>query len=163
MIVVADTSVILNLVCIQQEHTLQSLFGRVVIPPEVASEFGRLCATEARFAGLKLPAWIEIEPAPNPIPPDVYAAKLDAGETAAIALGLKLAADALLMDEKLGRLTAQRLGLKTIGILGVLADARRRGLIPSVRAVLSRLEVEAGFWIAPSLRHEVLRLAGESE
>ena len=61
----------------------------------------------------------------------------------------------------LNRQVANRLGLRTIGILGVLLEARRRGLILRVEAVLNRLEAEAGFWVAPSLRQNVLRLAGE--
>jgi len=161
VIVVADTSVILNLCCVQHERLLQPLFGRVVVPAEVASEFIRLSTAEARFTGLTLPVWIEIEPGPHSVPREARTANLDAGETAAIALGLKLAADALLMDEKLGREVANRLGLRTIGILGVLLEARRRGLIPRVEAVLDRLEAEVGFWVAPALRQHVLRLAGE--
>jgi predicted nucleic acid-binding protein len=161
VIVVADTSVILNLCRVQHERLLQQLFGRVVVPAEVASEFNRLGAAEARFTGLTLPAWIEVEPGPQTIPREVTAAHLDAGESAAITLGLKLAADALLMDEKLGREVARRLGLPTIGILGVLLEAHRRGLIPSLKAVLDRLETEAGFWVARSLRQQVLGLAGE--
>ena len=39
MIVVADTSVVLNLRRIRHEQLLSSLFGRVLIPAEVASEF----------------------------------------------------------------------------------------------------------------------------
>jgi predicted nucleic acid-binding protein len=161
VIVVADTSVVLNLCRVQHEHLLVQLFGRVVVPAEVASEFSRLCAAETKFTGLALPGWIEVQPAPQPIPSVVSAANLDAGETAAIALGLSLAADALLIDEKLGRDVANRLGLRTIGILGVLLEARRRGLISRVKTVLDRLETEAGFWVAPLLRQHVMRLAGE--
>ncbi|HKX61468.1 MAG TPA: hypothetical protein VJS65_06485 [Verrucomicrobiae bacterium] len=49
MIVVADTSVILNLCCVRREHLLASLFGRVLVPTEVASEFRRLAGADARF------------------------------------------------------------------------------------------------------------------
>lgn len=160
MIVVADTSVILNLCRVRHEHLLPSLFGRVLIPVEVASEFGRLAGTDARFAGLSLPGWVETLPAP-PLPPTVSAANLDLGEAAAIALCLSQTADALLVDESMGRAVAARLGLRTIGILGILLEARTRGLIPRVALVLDRLEQEAGFWIAPNLRARVLQLAKE--
>ncbi len=81
--------------------------------------------------------------------------------TAAISLCLSLSADALLIDETLGRIVAAKLGIKTIGILGILIEARRRHLIPEVRIVLDRLEKEAGFWIAPSLRLSVLAIVDE--
>jgi len=76
-------------------------------------------------------------------------------------LCLSLTADALLVDESLGRAVAVRLGLRTIGILGILVEARARSLIPTVAPVLDRLEQEAGFWIAPALRTRVLQLAKE--
>jgi predicted nucleic acid-binding protein len=126
----------------------------------VASEFSRLAGANARFAGLNLPGWIEIFPAP-PLPAIIAAANLDLGEAAAIALCLSQTADALLVDESLGRAVAVRLGLRTIGILGILIEARARTLIPKIAPVLDRLEQEAGFWVAPVLRIRVLHLAKE--
>lgn len=161
MIVVADTSVILNLCCIQREYLLRTLFGRVLIPNQVAAEFDRLAGAEPRFTGLSLPVWIEVMPAPQPFPPAVLQANLDIGESAAIALSLEQKADVLLIDESLGREVAAQLHLRTIGILGILLDAHQRKLIPGVASLLDRLEREAGFWIAPSLRVRVLKLAGE--
>ena len=99
-------------------------------------------------------------PAP-PLPLSVAAANLDLGEAAAIALCLSHTADALLVDESLGRAVAARLGLRTIGILGILVEACSQNLIPKVVPVLDRLEQEAGFWIAPALRTRVLQLVGE--
>jgi uncharacterized protein len=161
MIVVADTSVILNLCRVQQERLLQQLFQRVLIPSQVADEFARLSKVRQRFSGLALPDWIEILPAPQTFPPEVVQAHLDLGESAAIALCLNQKADALLIDESLGREVAAKLGVRTIGILGILIEARRRKFIPDVKTILERLESEAGFWIAPSLRTRVLQLAGE--
>jgi predicted nucleic acid-binding protein len=74
---------------------------------------------------------------------------------------LKQKADALLIDESLGREVAARLGVRTIGILGILVEARRRQFISDVKTVLQRLETEAGFWIAPGLRDRVLTLVNE--
>jgi predicted nucleic acid-binding protein len=161
MIVVADTLVILNLCRVQHERLLQQLFKRVLIPAPVAGEFARLSKTQPRFSGLALPDWIEILPAPKSFPPEVVQAHLDLGESAAIALCLKQKADALLIDESLGREVAARLGVRTIGILGILVEARRRQFIPDVKTMLQRLETEAGFWIAPGLRDRMLALANE--
>lgn len=103
MIVVADTSVILNLCCVQHERLLQQLFQRVLIPVQVADEFARLSKVQQRFSQLVLPDWIEILPSPQSFPPEVVQAHLDLGESAAIALCLNQHADALLIDESLGR------------------------------------------------------------
>ena len=51
MIVVADTSVVLNLCCVRQERLLSALFGRVLVPTEVAAEFRRLAGVDVRFSG----------------------------------------------------------------------------------------------------------------
>lgn len=161
MIVVADTSIILNLCRIQHEHLLQQLFKRVLIPSEVVGEFTRLTEIQERFSGLILPNWIEILPSPKSFPTEVIAAQLDIGESAAIALCLSQNADALLIDEKAGRKVANQLGVRTVGILGILVDARNEKLICDVKSLLERLENEANFWISTDLRFQVLRLAGE--
>lgn len=161
MIVVADTSVILNLCRIRHERLLQQLFQRVLIPAQVAEEFVRLSKAQPRFSGLALPDWMEILPSPPSLPPEVVRAHLDLGESAAIALCLSEHADALLIDESLGREVAAKLGVRTIGILGILVEARRRQLIPNIKTLLQRLEAEAGFWIAPGLLARVLALVNE--
>jgi predicted nucleic acid-binding protein len=127
----------------------------------VANEFTRLSKIQARFSGLALPPWIEVLAAPQSFPTEVIQAHLDIGESAAIALCLKQQADALLIDELSGRAVAARLGVRTIGILGILIEARNQKLISSVKGLLERLETEANFWIAPDLRNLVLQLAGE--
>jgi predicted nucleic acid-binding protein len=161
MIVVADTSVILNLCRIQHQHLLQQLFRRVFIPKEVADEFARLTKIRKRFSGLILPAWAEIVPVPKLDSPEVIAAELDPGEAAAFALFLELKADALLIDESLGRSVANKLGIRTIGIVRILIEARDRKLISNVKTLLDRLENEAGFWMSQNLRLQVLHLVGE--
>jgi len=161
MIVVADTSVILNLCRVQHEQLLQQLFQKVLIPPQVASEFARLAGAQARFAGLVLPVWITVLAGSASPPSAVVQANLDPGESAAIALCLSEKADALLIDEALGRTVAENLGLRTIGILGVLIKSRQSQFIPSVKVLLDRLEKEAGFWVSPNLRTKVLQTVGE--
>jgi len=160
MIVVADTSVILNLCRVQHERLLQQLFQRVLIPSRVALEFNRLAGAQPRFTGLALPEWIDILPDPS-LPDQIVQASLDAGESAAIALCLNEKADALLIDEALGRRLAEKLGLRVVGILGVLVQSRQRGLVPEVRAILDQLEKESGFWVSPHLRAKVLQAVGE--
>jgi predicted nucleic acid-binding protein len=52
------------------------------------------------------------------------------------------------------------IGLERIGRLAVLVKARRSGLLSALTPVLDDLE-KNGFFIAPPLRAEALRLAGE--
>ena len=162
MIVVADTSVILNLCCVGQAHLLPALFHEVWVPDEERIEFERLSLHQPRFQGLRLPDWALIQPA-APVSAELAAlANLHAGETAALALALSGHADAVLMDESAGRRAAKLLGMPVIGILGVLLQARKSGLLPAIKPVLQRLAAEAGFWLSPVLVQEALKKCGET-
>jgi predicted nucleic acid-binding protein len=162
VIVVADTSVILNLCFLEQQDLLRSLFGTVYAPFQVEEEFQRLATSDRRFLGLAFPAYI-LRVAPLTTSHSwAHSPVLHAGEIAALSLALELGADLVLMDEAEGRAVATSLQLTTMGLLGILLQARQRGLIPAVAPLVERLQQEARFWISPSLREAVLRAAGEN-
>lgn len=162
MIVVADTSVILNLAVVGQGELLALLFREVLVPPSVVSEFSRLSASHGRFAGLSLPAWARVQK-PAMIPPALAQhTELHAGETEALALALEIHAGGVLIDEAVGRAVAIELGLTPIGVLGILVRAKRHGQLSAVGPVVDALLERARFRAAPELVQEVLRLAGEA-
>ena len=78
-------------------------------------------------------------------------------------LAQELRADLLLIDEASGREVAKRYGLRRTGLLGVLLEAKRKGMISSLKDELERLVNETTFRVHHLVRTEVLRLAGESE
>ena len=163
MTVIADTSVILNLCCVQQQELLRALFREVIVPPEVSQEFARAATAYPRFAGLTMPTWIRQQP-PRVVPESVrHAERLDAGEIAALALALEITADAVLIDEADGRRVARRLGLTTIGIVGILVRARMTDLLPAITPIFDQLEQKANFWLAPEVRADALRSVGETD
>ena len=53
------------------------------------------------------------------------------------------------------------MGLEVVGLLGVVSEAKRKGLIPACRPVLDALEKEARFWISTRLRNRFLALNDE--
>lgn len=162
MIVVADTSVLINLCRVGQGGLFKSLFFEVVIPPEVAAEFANLTFSFPRFSGLTLPAGIR-EQSPTALLPAVRAAEgLDPGEAAALSPAVEIHADAVLIDERRGHEVALQLGLRAIGLFGILLRAKAVGIVPQIAPVMAMLERDAGFWISEKLRADILRLAGES-
>jgi predicted nucleic acid-binding protein len=87
--------------------------------------------------------------------------ELDRGEAEAIALAAELSADLLLLDERRARRIASRLGLRYIGVLGVLLDAKNRGDLTAVKPVLEALITQAGFWVSTDLYARVIEASGE--
>ncbi len=145
MLVISDTSVLLNLCRVSAEGLLPALFREVWVPPAVAAEFSRLAESRPRFQGVVLPDWVRISPDVQ-VPAEVRACSdLDAGETEALSLALELHADAVLIDEAAGRRAANVLNIPFVGIAGILLRAREQRLIPAVRPVLARLREDAGF------------------
>ncbi|MBN2305457.1 MAG: DUF3368 domain-containing protein, partial [Anaerolineae bacterium] len=60
-----------------------------------------------------------------------------------------------------GRITAKAMGLRPIGVLGILLRAKHEGKIMSLSDEMSRLRHEAGFFIAESLFLQLQKQAGE--
>ena len=161
MIIVSDTSALSNLAVVEHLWLLEAIYQTVVIPDVVASELAA-ASNPAIPAILKLD-WVQTRSLSqsqlaNQLQQD---RGLDGGEANAIALALELQADDLLIDERLGRQEAVRLGLSIIGILGVLLIAKQRSLIPEVQPVMDALSSQAGFRISPQLYQRVLTLAKE--
>ena len=163
MIVVSDSSVLIALSRIGRLDILPQLFGQVMIPAAVAAEIN------AKHQGTEISApWLQVVNVRNTSLANELMRfgqdrnKLDKGESEAIVLAIEVDAAYLLIDERRGRKTAAHFGLKLIGVLGVLALAKREGLLPEIRAVMDDL-VKAGFRISDSLYHLVLEMAGETE
>lgn len=162
MLVVADTSVLVNLATVGHSDILQQLFGTVMAPTAVHDEFLRLVMEEPRFKTATWPAWVEVRH-PSAIPADLlsWPHRLHTGETEAIALAIEVHADFLLVDENAGRSAARAHGISVTGLVGILLRAKASGLIPAVAPILDRIVDEAGFWLGSAFRRQTLLLAGE--
>jgi len=139
------------------------LYTNVIIPQAVANELANLTEEDIRIKAIISLNWIQVKQAANL---ELVAClsndyNLDIGEAEAIALALELKADELLIDERLGRREAVRLGRSITGVLGVLLIAKNRGLISKVQPIIDALILPANFRISRQLYEEVLQTANE--
>jgi predicted nucleic acid-binding protein len=163
LIVVSDTSPILNLARIGQLQLLPLLYGQVLIPSAVLEE---LTASERDLPpaiDLSSEPWLIVSSANDRARVRELRAHLDPGEAEAIVLAVEQRADLLLVDERRRRpRIAVAAGLTVTGLLGVVVRAKHAGLIDRGKPVVDDLIEIARFWIGPELYTEVLAALGES-
>jgi uncharacterized protein len=158
MIIVSDTSPITNLFQIGKLHILEILFQQIVIPSKV---FEELAEMPQQLDFIEKQEWIIVQPAKNRILVEHLELNLDEGESEAIALAIELQAAYLIIDEYEGRAIAEQMGLKIVGLLGILIQAKTDKIIDKIKPILDELITQAGFRINPKLYTDVLKRAGE--
>jgi len=159
--VVSNTSAIVNLAVVGQLDLLRQLYGEVILPEAVGRELAAM-RPPSTLEGVRACEWIQITAVSDRGVVESLMMQLHTGEAEAIGLALEKRADLLLMDERRGRRIASGLGLKCVGLLGVIVEAKSKGLIPAVRPLLEALVAQAGFWTDRELYARVLAEAGES-
>ena len=162
MIVVSDTSPVLNLARIGRLELLPLLYDEVLIPSAVYEELTASKHDLPPGIDVALASWLIVATATNHKLVQELRENLDPGEAEAIVLAIERHADLLLVDERRGRRTAVAAGLAVTGLLGLVAKAKRTGLIDVAKPLLDDLIQIARFWIGPDLYAEVLTALGEA-
>lgn len=153
MIVVSDTSAITALLQIGQAGLLEKLYHQILIPEAVRDELLKNHPV--------LPLFLHCAPVANVAEVKRLLAEIDLGEAEAIVLAKETHADFLLIDELAGRRVAQREGLRFIGLMGVLVQAKQKHFIKSVRELTAELERVADFHLSEEIKSIAYRKAGE--
>ena len=152
MIVVADASPLIALARVGRVELLRSVFGQLLVPDAVWREVVEAGVEKAGTVDVAAANWIERRTVLDLSLVNLLRHDLGAGESEAIVLARETGADFVLMDERLGRSAARNLGLKVVGLVGVLIEARERGLISDANELIDQLHRQAGFWISADLR-----------
>lgn len=149
--IIADTSCLIILFNIGELDILRRLFGEVTITDLVLAEFGQ-----------PVPEWVRVEvPQDGPLLSGLLA-DLDAGEATAIALAEQIGNCLLILDDLAARAIAVKRKLDHMGTLGVLTQAKRKGLITAVLPYKRRLQ-ENGFRMSEKLLDDWVAENGERE
>jgi predicted nucleic acid-binding protein len=132
---VVNSTPLIALSLVGRLSLLKVIFDEVVVPASVHDEVVVQGKSRPGAAELEDAGWIVVK-APEEKPSlSPMLLGLDQGEMDVILLAQELKADWVLVDEKLGRIVAEAVGLRVKGTLGVLLTAYRAGL-------LSRKEAE---------------------
>lgn len=153
--IASNASPLIALSKIGRLRLLQLLYGEVVIPPEVQREIIR----HPDGFGRPRPPWVRIQAVADLSTVAALRQDLDPGEAEAIVLALQLGTG-LLIDERAGREAARTKGIRVVGTLGALLDARQRGLLPRLEPVLEQLQ-STGFYVTEELIAQVRLAARE--
>ncbi|MCB0839110.1 MAG: DUF3368 domain-containing protein [Bacteroidetes bacterium] len=156
MIIISDTSVISNLILIDRLKILNDLFGEIIIPTTVRKEILKLEEYGISLKEFNNSPWIKIQDPTNKKLENELLESLDAGESAAIALAYELKADYLAIDEKAGRRTAKSLGIKIIGLIGILIQGKEANLIDKVKPILDQLISDASFYLGEEFYQQII-------
>jgi hypothetical protein len=164
VIVISDTSAITNLAAIQHLHLLPQLYSQVTLPEAVYRELTDIDPPVPGTLEAQSADWLKVRPVTNftVVVQLRNEGRLDPGESEAIALALELNADLLLIDERRGRAEADRLGLRIIGLLGILVEAKRRHLIATVKPLIDTMIATSEFRVSPALYNQILEMVDET-
>jgi len=158
-LVISNATPIIALALIDQLQLLRHLYDKILIPPAVQAE---VLAGGARGIGseeFRQASWIQTQPLEDPRRADLLS-DLDRGEAEVIALAQEIKADLVIIDERLGRRHAKRVGLTLTGTLGILLKAKERHFVSAIKPLIDQLYKD-GIHLSVSVIAEVLKLAGE--
>jgi uncharacterized protein len=151
--VVADTSCLTSLLKAGCFELIPRGFHPILVPPAVWQElivFHQAVPTAIRQ--------LDLSTTPQARP---HLPRLGQGEVECILLALAVKADLMLCDDQRANRCARKLGVRTLGSLGVALWAKRQGRISSLRSVLTRLRDPGGLYLSEAVRAEALAEAGE--
>lgn len=130
-VAVADAGSLRYLAVLGQLEILPEIFTLIYVPEAVQAELLNASTPAPAQSWMKnLPTWMRIATPKNPraFP------RLHRGESSAIQLALEISADALLIDEFLGRRVGTEQGVVCMGTIGILEEAANLGLLDLAEA-----------------------------
>ncbi len=156
---VCDTSSIQYLHQIGLLSLLRKLGHNICIPPAVEKELkiGRQNGVE--LPDIKCLDWIKVVH-PKGENDTRLLGDMGPGETEVMMLALENHNLVAILDDAMARKRAALLQIPFTGTLGILLDAKTKGLIVKIRPIIDQLQ-SLQFYLAPETRELILRKAGE--
>lgn len=158
MIIVADSSPLITLALIDKLEILELLFKEVIISEAVYEEISK----KDKPKSVKLGEYFKnnVKIVNNKIAVNILKQDIDLGEAESIILALELKIEDILIDDLKGRKYAKIEGLKIIGSMGLLIEAKKRGFIQEIKPLIEIL-VKNDIRLGEALIEQVLKIANE--
>ena len=157
--VVINASPLITLFASNQQYILPELFDEIVLPEAVWEEIVEGGHKDIAANGIPDTLWL-LRTKIDSISSSIISWDLGKGETSVIGYANLHPEFHVIIDDAAARRCAKTFGIKSLGTLGVLLLAKRRGIIPSIKPAITLLE-EAGLWLGEGLIKMVLKEAGE--
>ncbi|ELS03365.1 putative nucleic acid-binding protein [Xenococcus sp. PCC 7305] len=142
---------------------MKQLHNQVIIPEAVYRELTDIDPPAPGTLEVQSLSWLEVRQVNDfsTVKQLQNNARLDPGESEAVAIAWELDADLLLIDERRGRAEANRLGLRITGLLGILIEAKQQNLIIAVKPLLDTLIKTSEFRVSIALYKRILKIVKE--
>ena len=138
---------------------LQVIAPEIVVPQTVAAEILRRDATDVTAQAIQQNDWLKVLQTP-PIPPEITAWSLGAGESAVLSWALANKNTEAIVDDLAARRCAAALQIPVRGTLGIILTAKQRGEISTARPLLEKLR-QNGMYLSDKVLNQALSLIGE--
>ena len=137
MIIVSDSSPLISLAIIGELGLLEKLYTEIFVPNAVYKE---VTEKEKPFSKeLSLFLSNRKKQIANRLAVEVLLSDIGIGESEAIVLALEEKPNFVLIDDLKARKFAKMYGLQIIGTTGILLEAKKKGLIPEIKPLISEL------------------------
>ncbi len=162
MKIVSDTGPLIGLAKIDCLFTLKYITTEVLIPTAVYRELLGKVGLESENIDSALKDFIRVADltAMDSTTKEALV-DLDEGEKQAIGLASTFSEDILLLiDDRAGRLVAEKLNILTTGLIGILLLAKEKGILGNIGSLIDELRNQ-GYWISDEIAGIAKDLAGE--
>jgi len=137
MIIISDSSPLISLALIEKLSLLEKLYKEIYVPTAVYEEVIR---SDKPFSNeLKQFLNDKTKSVSNKMAVEILLSDIGAGEAEAIVLALEQQPDIILIDDLKARKFAKIKGLRIIGTIGILLEAKKEGLIKEIKPLISEL------------------------
>jgi predicted nucleic acid-binding protein len=164
MIVVSNSSPLIYLAALGDFELLPRLFGEIHIPSAVWTEIvdqGDGFPVQPAALQAVAQGWLRLRPLQVPVEL-IHAGerRLHLGEAEVIQLAEELSADVALIDDRAAVIQARARGFRVVPTIAIYIDAKRNGMIGSVKEKVDRLRA-ARFRLTDRDYRAILAAAGE--